>query len=507
MKLTWWICVAATAVGCTAPSSVSDVPPLPRPYDSGNSRIQWMGGDRIDDLLGEVGPVGVRSKPEGDWSYDVDGPVNGGPAIYTGLARACSDRLFVPTDRNATNNFYAFDNLASTDALGAACPNTTGDGRCSPSPNNHCPRRIWRVSLNGNMKRNSVALDLNGTRAYVLTSTGRVYSLDTATGANYSFNAQTDTGSATATFIGQSPWVEYFPGGILYLAASYGTGTGARIRLYKLLDTGAALTKLAHLDIGSAALPERIESSTIVWNGFIYLGTTGGRVYKIQDGVTLTQVASPWPLQLQARGSAGFESGHPIYGSPSIDAANDLLFVIVNNVGWSVKLGTGATDWVEMGWTNETEAAANNVPCYSSPFVTPSLRTFFAAHGKNQNTPASQRSRMHRRIYAASGVFDTASLTSVATAGASSDLSYPRSSPLVFRPTAASPLYVYVGDPGGYLNRWSYGTDFSNQVTFGPINNNNPSIDSAIMIDGVSGNIYFGDATDRIYQIGQVSLQ
>jgi hypothetical protein len=83
----------------------------------------------------------------------------------------------------------------------------------------------------------------------------------------------------------------------------------------------------------------------------------------------------------------------------------------------------------------------------------------------------------------------------------------PRSSPVVFNPGGTK--YVYIGDAGGYLNRYTAST-LGTRTTYpagstpiaGPI-------DGAILVDYVGGFIYFGSGvgSNRVHQVRQTDLQ
>jgi hypothetical protein len=537
-----WVTLATAATGCSSDRAISMPSEGGLPLDFTQSRLASVAGNRLeiegvlvgaDELRravrggrgrggghggGRGGGRGVdggapSAASPGDWAYDVGGPVNGGVAILTaswGASASCADRLFVPVNTSTGNNVWAFDNLYPSIPGGTgACVNGGSDGgRCS-SP--YCPRRVWTAALSGAIDRSSLTLSLDGRVVYAATTNGVLYALDTSTGATvWSLDTRSSTelgSSSNAYFRGGSPWVDYGSGNV-YVAASYGTSSAPRFRIYKVSPTGVVLARWD----SSTLVPEAVEASVVVWAGALYVGTTIGRVHKLFDnGATLTPAPSPWPVQLTAKGSVRNRLADvrgTIYGTPSIDIDNDLLGITVNNVMWTVNLSTGAKQSVEGGWQNVTEAVANNVTCYSSPWIDPTIRTMFVAHGKNQNTPESERNRVHRREYFTSGVFRTDNLTSVPTAGVGNPVSLtdPKSSPLVLR-QSPSLAWVYVGDAGGILNRWDYGTEFSNRQTFNTGAGPAGAIETPIMVDVLGGFIYFGSNAGRVYQIGQSTLR
>jgi PQQ-like domain len=519
------------AAGC----SPQDLPELEsaqgRPYDVMQQRVQSEYGDRFEDhlatQLGYRWPVRRWHKPppdmhEGDWNYSIGGSISAGVAIYnqayvTGSGAAtCNDRLFAASTTNTTFNLYAFDNLFQTPpGTTQTCTRFT-DALCTTTNGGWCPHRIWRLQLTGGVTRGALTFSVDGKTLYAATDQGFLYAINGATGAvNWTFSAQTDTGSANATFTGSAPWANYTDGTI-YIAANYsltvGGVTTTHVRLYKL-DPTTGNAKYSFDQPGDG-----IVSSVIAYDA-VYFGSSTGKVYKIKDsGTAFTAAGNPWPLQLWAETTTG--TGNPrgvkpdtntnnlhlaIYGTPTLDSTNNLLFLAVNNVFYSINIGTGTINSIEGGWQNGTEAQANDVPEYSSPWADPSLMTVVLGHGKDQSdTGGEQGPRCHRRDYSAAGVFNTTTLTSAATIDTNGALDNPHSSPLVLH-NADSSVYVFIGDHGGNLNRWTYTTDFTNQQHFST--GHASSIESPIMIDYMAGNIYFGDDTGRVYQISQSSLQ
>ena len=470
----------------------------------------------------------VLDVPIGDWNYKVNGPVDGGVAVWStsgfgkGL-RKCNDMLFVPVDVASGANVVAFDNLFKTDSSGTACVESTPvspTGTCTPSPkpDKHCPHLSWSASLTGALKRDSISISLDGTKLYAATTKGKFYALNSAptlpTGTTriaWTFDAAADTGAADATFEGVAPWVDYFTGK-LYVAVSYASDT--KMRVYKLTD-GTSATKVWATDINAGT-----RSTPILYNGFLYIGGLDGKVYKLNDS-TGAQVTTKWPVQLKSASGAALSGTIPIpdvasqiLSSPTIDGGIDTMFVTLGNVTWSIHLGganDAATDYVEMGWQTATEAAANNVLHYSSPFIfiDKTTRVLFTAHGKDQTD--GQTNRLHRRLYNADGTFVKTGLTSAVVRGSFSAMSDPKSSPIVFRPTSTDPIYAFVGDSLGYLNRFVYDESTQSYGTSSTFPTSSPStvgaIESPVIVDIVGGNLYFGANDSRVYQIGQASLQ
>ncbi len=517
--------------------------PSARPFDVTHSRIAYRSGDRLTAEIGGIAnpgtfPIGSRPRvrPPADWNYNVGGPVTGGTAAYvttwkTTDTASCSDMLYVPVAAS-TANVWAFTNLYATSSTGAACTNgPAGPTTCTASTG-HCPTVAWNATLKGTLNRDSLTLSLDGRYLYAVTDAGYVYALHTAafdagTAGTVAWSLNANTGG-TASFIGAAPWVDYATGHI-YVAASMSTNA---ISLYKLSSAGAVLGQLTIAGDG-------IASGAVYYSGFVYLASTSGKIHEVQDSVSadggtkLTEVvtASKWPAVLTAEDyvsstntSEVAVSGKPIYGTPAIDGTNNLLFTAVNNVMWSINLGgtsDGTTHSVELGWSNGTEAHLGDQSCYTSPMVyfdgttNPATPTVVIAHGKNQGA-GNEGPRLHRRTYQSTGVFDTGNLTSVAAGTCANpnsctaaELTWPRSSPLMFQPTASSPIYAFVGDNTGTLERWQYtsAAAFTNESTFVITGSGTLSIESPVLIDYVNGNIYFGSDNGRVYQISQSTLQ
>ena len=94
--------------------------------------------------------------------------------------------------------------------------------------------------------------------------------------------------------------------------------------------------------------------------------------------------------------------------------------------------------------------------------------------------------------------------TSVSVRGNKSppDLTDPRSSPW-FVSTTSPAGNVFVGDGGGFLNKWAWsGTTFGTRTTFTA----SSAISGPVTIDFLSGNLYFGSDAGLIFQITQANL-
>lgn len=474
--------------GC---APVGEVVPEPEPGEARGHVKDWTSlrvvtgmGDRASDALGVpldlIASRADEDKPVGDWNYNVGGAISGGVAVYSASFNGptCSDRLLVPVQTSGADNLWMFDNLYP------GCVDSTADTRCSPSPQNHCPRMVWKRTLNGSVQGGAVALNLSGTRGYVATTAGYLYIFDPATGADVAppFNANTAIGTTSANFYYSSPWVQFSGGENVYVIARYQSNT--RSRLFKLSPTG---TVLYSTNVQVGATHYRVDSSPVVWNGSIYFGAESGRVFRYNDTGTALTLASGWPVNT---------TNTNIWGTPSIDTLTNTLFITVGDRLYAVNIATRATQWRAISSYGGTQTSP------SSPFIDWTARVVFSGN----------EGRLWRTRYNADGTFMNGGGTHIsATVRSQRFIDDPYSSPLMFNP--AGTKYVYLGDSGGYLNRWTADT-LSNRQTFPAGNQGLPAaIDSPILVDYLNGNIYFG-TTDwdnqpdhRLYQIGQVSLQ
>jgi outer membrane protein assembly factor BamB len=454
-------------------STVAD--PSPSQATTGDdSRVMDANNARVVGLRSPRSPLTPAArKTEGDWSFNVGGQVNSAPALGgAGLAPSCADRLFVSVNAGGTN-FYAFDNLHTTDSKGVACANASPvDARCSPSPSGHCPRPIWARSLNGMMDGNSISLSLDGAQVYVATTTGFLYALNAATGATlWTVDTRGISNINDTTFRGVTPWVDYATGTVIVAGWSPGLNTGA---IGRISSTGVVQSYVL--------LPSGVSSTPLLVNGVIYLTARNGLLYKVVNGPTLTMAGNPWPVTLTPN--------VPIVASPTIDTTANALFVGQGDLLWSVNLTTGAKT------STSISLQANASPCVSSAYVDlPTLSVYVGHEGA-----------LWRATYNATGAWTGTPRSAVVRGDDTTTTNDPTSSPLVFSPTPGT-TYAYMGDYGGYLNRWT-GPTLATRATFpAGATGIGARIESPVMIDYVNGNLYFGANNGRVYQIGQVSLQ
>lgn len=468
----------------------------------------------------------AQNNTKNNWSYNAGGPITGGSAIFgdSFTEASCADRLFVPVNVAGRNNLYAFDNLyGAVPGRGGSCEHGGNDnGRCTSA---YCPHRIWSVTLNGALDRNSVAVSNDGSHIYVETAAGTLYALDAATGATvWTLNTTRDSddivaGASNVRFEGSVPWVDYTTcstltpvGCTLYVAVWYKIGRTDYSRVYRVIDEGSSRKSLAVGDV-STLVGEGVRAPLVLWENQLYVPTSSARLHKIDaaSDLRLTQDGI-WPLQLWSTNSLNPLGGRtypPIVASPAIDGTNELLFVTVNNLLWSVNLSNGTSKFVPIDFRGHNNAAsATNVPCYATPWVDSPNQTLIIGHGGASSTSyaglyvsTSRYRAVFNRNYDTNGTLGI-SPGSAGVLGNNGDLASPRSSPLLLNVNGND--YVYVGDSSGALARFNYSpaTGLGNLATF----QTNGPIETPLVIDLLPGNLYFGTTSGTIYQTDQATL-
>lgn len=469
------------AGACVAPPPTDRSPSADdgRPTDWSSTRLATPLGDRASFTRGIAPPplsdAIFAAAGRAGWDYDLKGPVDGGLALFnqSTTTGTCGDRLFVPVNRNGASNLFQLTDLYDS------CPDHPSTD-CDPSGAGHCPA-VRSIALDGAIVGGAVSLDFSGARAYVATSRGKVFAIDTATmTVAGTFDANQSLGVSDATFRYASPWVDYATGEV-YVACAYAfSGTTAtRGRLFKLSPT-VALRYGVELQTGNIRSPAF--SSPILWNGFVYVTTWDGRIYRFSDTGTGFTQASPWPVFLSQSG---------INNSPSIDVVNDFLFTVSGDRLYLVELANAGVQ------SRSVSSQAGINPNTSNAFVDLEDRNVFVGH----------EGRLWRVPYNANGSLPNSGTNRAVRVNVGGVNDDPRSSPLVFSP--AGTKYVYIGDAGGYLNRFD-ARSLGNRVTYpagstpiaGPI-------DGSISIDYVAGFIYFGSGagSNKIHQVRQTDLQ
>ena len=384
-------------------------------------------------------PPGAASQPAPapdtalDWQFVVQAPVNVTPALSVTGA----------TPDNANDRMFAYGHYNGADYLGAGrnlyCTAGTGN----------CPDIAWALPIDSGIDGSAINISIDGSVVYAVSSQGLVYAVDSGTGALLA-NWPVDVGHAVSW---ATPWLDFQETpNALYVA-----------------DTSGNITKI---DVSTARTPwstkvcSAIHASPIVWNHIVWVGCDDGRLYRLDPATGAQYGAS---TNLGVLGS----SNNAIYSGPAIDITNNRLVLGVNNrliqidISPTTGCGTGSSSCVFQA----TATIGSSAIFYSSPFIDVAGGYVYAAFNN----------RLWRATYTAAGgitgAFDSRALT-----GKSSNLGYPKSGPMAFNG------HVWVGDGGGFINRFSSSTFAFEAATpqYGV------SIDTTPVIDVVNGNIYYG---------------
>jgi hypothetical protein len=466
-----------------------------RPTDSTSGLLKSQYGDRVDTVRGvKVRPAYMTVPADKltarmDWNWNIGGPINGTPALFAAgsgstydsngvwqnqstTAADCSDVLYVPVNRTSSvgNNLYAFNNLYD------GCTDTGSKPACSPSPAGHCPTLAWSVGLGSALDGTPLAVNLDGSRLYVTGNNGIFYIINTSSGATTATRdlSASPTNYTTPTFTASSAWVDYFsttsPAPV-YVAGS--TGTGAAGFLAKL-DGATGAVFLA------TTVPGGISSTPVFLNGTVFLGSTNGTFYTFTEGATSFT---------QATGQHLGAGGEQIISTPAIDVtALSGAGAVFIAVGEKIHSRDFSNNKLDEGSISAVPQTHNSL---SSPALDVDNHQVFVGH---------EGTLFFANYVSASGNFGTTSSASVA--GSSSDATDPNSSPIQIANGATS--YVYMGDGGGFMNRWNVSTSaLGTRTTFNT--GTAGTVRGGVILDYANGNIYFGSSDGHIYSIRQVA--
>jgi outer membrane protein assembly factor BamB len=449
MTYTRWTLAAAVslAVGCSA-GGLAISPSTPQPDASGGYAVDssWSRLGRVNDpaLLLRVAArptlAAARRRPPAspdaaaNWQYLVGAPIDDTPALYISgtTENNATDRMFATgadrSGKRVTYSFVALQNLYGT-----------------------VPTVAWQNPIDSEVDGSAIAMSPDATKVFGVTHHGTVYGFNTADGS---------TVAGFPVALGHkvswaSPWLDFltqpYP---LYVADLDGHVT--RIDT----STGAMVT--------SPKLCSAIHSSPIVWNGVVWTGCDDGSLRRLNPQ-TLAEYAPATRLCARAR----CQDNDAIYSAPFVDTVGNRLLVGVNNQLAVVDIDptTGCTT----GTTSCPVAFATigkSATFYSSPFIDFTTGYVYVA--------------FNNALWRAG--WDGTALTSPFAAAAhplrghNADAGYPKSSPLAFNG------HVWVGDGGGFMNRYASDSFAFENVT----SQYGVSIDTPPLIDIVGGNIYFG---------------
>ena len=373
-----------------------------------------------------------------DWQFILGEPTNVTPALWVAGATMnnATDRMFAYGGFNGAEYFGAADNLYCTD---------------TSSP---CPNVGWYKGLDAKIDGSAVALTPDGASVFGVSSRGTVYGFNAADGS-------TMTGfpmSVGHSVSWASPWLDFqaqpYP---LYVADTGGTVTR--------VDTSTGKKTWALKACNSA-----LHSSPIVWNGVVWVGCDDGHLYRINAS---TGAAAGLSINLCLT-SSKCNSSDAIYSAPFVDSINDRLLVGVNRQVVVLDISPTSTCTTGGTCTPQISTVGSSAIFYSSPFADIAGGYVYIAFN-NKLWRATYDGTQTNPI---TGPF-IAAPRALAT---NSNLGYPKSSPMVFNG------HIWVGDGGGYVNRFSSSSFAFEAVTpqYGA------TIDTTPLIDIAGGNIYYG---------------
>jgi outer membrane protein assembly factor BamB len=384
-----------------------------------------------------------------DWQFLVDAPLNETPALYvSGTAEDnATDRMFATGGKrgffSVTYYFYAFENLYGTS-----------------------PTVVWQKTIDSAVDGSAIALTPDATKVFAVTKKGTVYGFNTADGS-----AATGFPVSLGNKVSwSSPWIDFltqpYP---LYV----GDVRGHVTRIDS--STGAKLT--------SVRLCTAIHSSPIVWNGVVWAGCDDGSLHRL-DPQTMTEFTPATKLCA----TATCRGNDAIYSAPFVDSIGDRLLVGVNNqvAVVDISAATGCTTG-PAACPVTLQTVGKSAIFYSSPFIDFAAGYVYIAFNN----------ALWRASYDGTAITSPFVAASHPLAGTNADAGYPKSSPLAFDG------HVWVGDGGGFVNRYSTdGFAFENATEQYGV-----SIDTTPLIDVAGGNIYFGtNGTTTIGRRGRVNV-
>jgi len=467
MHRTHWIAafIVSFVAGCSA-GGLGSSPTAPQPdatgryaIDSSWSRLGHFNDPSLALRLAQRSALGQSSRrrlppapaPDSalDWQYSLDAPLNETPALYvSGTAENnASDRMFATGATRSffsvTYSFYSFENL-----YGAA------------------PTVAWQQPIDSAVDGSAIALTPDATKVFAVTSNGTVYGFNAADGSKAS-GFPVSLGNKVSW---ASPWIDFLTSPYpLYVADVRGHIT--RIDT----STGATVT--------SARFCSAIHASPIVWNGVVWVGCDDGYLHRLNPQ-TLAEYTPA--TKLCARSSC--KANDAIYSAPFVDSIGDRLLVGVNNqvVVVDISSTTGCTT----GATScpvSVQTLGKSALFYSSPFVDFASGYVYVAFNN----------ALWRASYDGAGITSPFVAAAHALGGNGPNLSYPKSSPLAFDG------HVWIGDGGGFVNRFSADTFAFENVT----QQYGVSVDTTPLVDVAGGNIYFGtNGTTTVDRRGRVQV-
>ncbi len=399
-------------------------------------------------------------------------------------------RLFATTGAtaNTTVTFY-FENTAVTTADSYVTTNIPANNvyafsdvyNTVGSPNQQ-PLCLWQTAIGnstGKIDGSSVAFNWDGTRLFLGSTDGKVYCLNSTNGSVvWTYNTASSIVSSTP----------FFDAGLASLASEtfddlvwIGSTDGRLHKINANDGTGSKTTNPLSSSSTPAIHSTPIRYAFISGKDFVVVGTDDGFVYRVDTNNINTFVAdSGGNTRYNLTDNGSTTAQDAIWATPIIDVSTNLMLLGVNQNFYKIDLQTGAQSTQVIGEGNEIN--------YSSPMI--DFTNNFAYVGGQV--------RLWKTPYPAWNA-----LFSGVTAGNNPDATYPRSSPLWISSTSGS--FVYIGDGGGFMNRFQANSSLSNPTLLGSFQllPSATDSDSPVVMDYFTGNIYFGATNNRVYQLTQ----
>ena len=444
----WTVAVAVSLVaGCSA-GALGPSPSTPQPDATGGYAVDssWSRLGRINDpalavrlMDRAVDAQARRPAPSGsdaalDWQYLVDVPIDETPALYVSgtTENNATDRMFASgaqrSRRTITHSFFALQGLYDA-----------------------APTVAWQNTIDSAIDGSAIALSPDATKVFGVTQRGTVYGFNTADGSTVA-GFPVSVGHSVSW---SSPWLDF-------LTQPYPLYVGDQQGHITRIDTSTGAT------VTSSRLCSAIHSSPIVWNGVVWVGCDDGYLHRL-DPLTLAE----YPPKTKLCAHASCQTNDAIYSAPFVDGLGNHLLVGVNNQVAVVDIDPTT------GCTTGTTACPVTIATvgksaifYSSPFID------FA----NGYVYVAFNNALWRAGWDGTALTSGFVAAAHALAGRNSDAGYPKSSPLAFNG------HVWVGDGGGFVNRYAADTFAFENVTpqYGA------SVDTTPLVDVAGGNIYFG---------------
>lgn len=449
----------ALAVGCTGAGSPTPPSQTPAGASTGfGIDASWARIGRLNDpalalaaaARAEIGMPAPPKKPPPatdpppvdnalDWQFILGEPTNVTPALWVAGA----------AENNATDRMFAYGGFSGSEYIGAA------DNLYCTAGTANCPSVAWYSQMDSFIDGSAIALTPDGSTVFGVSSKGTVYG----------FNASDGTPSAGfpvsvgASVSWSSPWLDFqtqpYP---LYVA-----------------DTGGHVTRIdtsTGNKTWSVKVCSAIHSSPIVWNGVVWVGCDDGKLYRRNPA---TGAAYGVATNLCANPSRCDSVKDAIYSAPFVDVVNNRLLVGVNNQVVAIDISTTTGCTISGSCAPQFTPVGTSATFYSSPVAdVAGGYVYIAFNNKLWRAPYDGT-----KTNPITSAFTSASH---ALGGSNSNAGYPKSSPMVFNG------HVWVGDGGGFVNRFSSTSFAFEAVTprYGA------TIDTTPLIDIAGGNIYYG---------------